>query len=118
MQLPILDQALSFAGAIDQSPCNGCDHCGTRCTAGVRILRSEFDAIEAELARLPEAEVGRVLGQEKQVTVPGTDYAYTACLFRDVENNRCFIYSARPVICRLFGHVEWLPCPIEKVETT
>lgn len=116
MELPLLIQLDDFAARIDQSPCDGCDACGTRCTAGIEILREEFEAIEVELARLPAAERERVLGQDKAVTVPGTDYPYTACRFRDVERGRCLIYRARPLICRFFGHVEWLPCPIQKVE--
>jgi uncharacterized protein len=105
-----------FTEAIDQSPCDGCDHCGTRCTAGIQVLRSEYEAARAELKRLPADEVARVLGQEKRQPIPGTDEKYTACEFRDVELGRCLIYPARPMICRLFGHVEWLPCPIFKVE--
>jgi Fe-S-cluster containining protein len=105
-----------FTDRIDQSPCNGCDHCGTRCTAGIQVLRSEYEAARAELARLPAEEVARVLGQEKRVPIPGTEEMYTACEFRDIERGRCLIYPARPLICRLFGHVEWLPCPISKVE--
>jgi ferredoxin len=27
-----------FTEHIDQSPCNGCDECGTRCTAGIQVL--------------------------------------------------------------------------------
>src|SRR5581483_6638235 len=115
VELPVFPAIDDLCGRIDQSPCNGCDECGTRCTAGIEILEEEFLAIRAELAELPAEERGRVLGQEKNVTVPGTDYAYTACRFRDVERGRCFIYRARPLICRLFGHVEWLPCPIAKV---
>ena len=54
--------------------------------------------------------------QEKQVPYPGTeDVFYTACRFRDAERGRCSVYPVRPLVCRLFGHVEWLPCPIEKV---
>jgi Fe-S-cluster containining protein len=113
---PLLIQIDQFCAGIDQRPCDGCDGCGARCTAGVPMLREEFLAIEAELARLPAGECGRVLGQEKRVAVPGSEYFYTACRFRDVERGRCLIYPARPAICRLFGHVEWLPCPIEKVE--
>lgn len=107
-----------FTDSIDQSPCHGCDHCGTRCTAGIQVLRSEYEAVLAELARLPAEEVARVLGQEKRLPIPGTDEQYTACEFRDVELGRCLVYPARPLICRLFGHVEWLPCPIFKVEKT
>ena len=48
-----------FTAGIDQSPCDGCDECGTRCTTGVPMTAWEFAAIEAELARLPAAEVAR-----------------------------------------------------------
>lgn len=114
--IPLETQIRAFTDRIDQTPCNGCDHCGTRCTAGIQVLRSEYEAARAELARLPAEEVDRVLRQEKQVPIPGTEETYTACEFRDVERGRCLIYPARPTICRLFGHVEWLPCPISKVE--
>src|SRR5687768_14342710 len=100
----------AFTSRLDQSPCDGCDACGTRCTAGIQVLESEYRAIEAELSRLPVEEVTRVLSQEKRVPIPGTEETYQACRFRDVERGRCLIYRARPAICRLFGHVEWLPC--------
>ena len=116
MIIPLETEIQSFTARIDQSPCNGCDHCGTRCTAGIQVLHSEYEAVRAELARLPADEVQRVMGQEKQVPIPGADENYTACEFRDVERGRCLVYEARPMICRLFGHVEWLPCPIFKVE--
>jgi Fe-S-cluster containining protein len=105
----------AFSSRLDQSPCDGCDECGTRCTAGIQVLESEYRAIEAELARLPAPEVARVLGQQKRLPIPGTDEEYSACRFRDVERGRCLIYQARPAICRLFGHVEWLPCPIARI---
>lgn len=116
--MALLTEFHVFTDRIDQSPCNGCDHCGTRCTAGIQVLRSEYEAVRAELARLPAEEVARVLGQEKRRPIPGSEEEYTACEFRDVERGRCLIYPARPLICRLFGHVEWLPCPIAKVEKT
>jgi hypothetical protein len=106
----------SFTDGIDQSPCNGCDACGMRCTAGVPMHEWEYRAIEVELAVLPPEEVARVLGQEKRLPIPGTEEGYDACRFRDVERGRCLIYRARPTVCRLFGHVEWLPCPIGKIQ--
>jgi putative zinc- or iron-chelating protein len=81
------------------------------------VLQSEYRAIEGELRRLPPSEVERVLGQDKRVPIPGSEEHYTACRFRDVERGRCLIYRARPAICRMFGHVEWLPCPIFKITT-
>lgn len=104
-----------FADGIDQTPCNGCDECGTRCTAGVRILRAEFDEIQAYLSSPAGSGVARVVAQNKRLPIPGTDETYQACRFRDTERGNCSIYPARPLICRLFGHVEWLPCPIGEV---
>jgi hypothetical protein len=115
-ELMVLQEARSFAGRIDQSPCNGCDECGARCTAGVPIARLEYQAIRTYLASEEGAEARTVEQQDKQVPYPGAEeYSYTACRFRNVEQGRCSIYPVRPVVCRLFGHVEWLPCPIEKI---
>jgi uncharacterized protein len=91
--------------------CHGCDGCGMRCTEGVRMTRVEFLRVEQFLEAHP-AESTRVASQDK--TIP--DWPVTRfCQFRDTELNRCFIYPVRPVICRLFGHTEWLPCPLEIV---
>jgi len=116
LPIPLLPATRQFADGIDQSPCDGCDECGTRCTAGIRILQAEFEQIQDYLATQPAAEAARVVTQEKRQPIPGTDETYVACRFRDVERRRCAIYPARPLICRLFGHAEWLPCPIGKVE--
>jgi hypothetical protein len=40
------------------------------------------------------------------------EITYTACLFLDVDSRRCLVYPARPLVCRLFGQVWHLPCPI------
>jgi hypothetical protein len=112
----VLQETRAFADGIDQSICDGCDECGARCTAGVPMLEPEFAAIRAYLASDQGEEARRVERQDKEVPYPGAEeYTYTACRFRDVERGRCSIYPVRPVVCRLFGHVEWLPCPIEKV---
>lgn len=120
-ELTVLEETRAFAAGIDQSPCDGCDGCGARCTAGVPMLRAEFEEIRAFLARPEGDEARQVELQEKRVPYPGLDRAdpdaayYTACRFRDVERGRCAVYPVRPLVCRLFGHVEWLPCPIERV---
>src|ERR1051326_1149017 len=97
--IPIATLVGDFTARLDQSPCDGCDHCGTRCTAGIQVLESEYRTIREELARLPGEEVDRVLGQEKRVPIPGSEESYVACRFRDVERGRCLIYRARPAIC-------------------
>ena len=40
MLIPLDSQIRIFTERIDQSPCNGCDECGTRCTAGIQLPRS------------------------------------------------------------------------------
>lgn len=116
IELRVLDETYRFAAAIDQSMCDGCDQCGARCTAGVPLLHAEYAAIRA-FRETPDGAEARLVEQaDKQVPYPGTDDVfYTACRFRDVERGRCSIYPVRPLVCRLFGHVEWLPCPIQKV---
>lgn len=103
------------APALDQTPCNGCTRCRHRCTAGIPITRSEYEAIRDHLKSLPPRERDAVLGQNKQCPWPGSPgHAYTACRFFDTRSGLCLVYPARPLVCRLFGHVEWLPCPIGK----
>lgn len=119
LDLRVLDETRGFAAAIDQSPCDGCDGCGARCTTGVPMLPAEFQEIRTFLRSPEGAEARRVETQEKTLPYPGTapseGFTYEACRFRDVERERCSIYPVRPVMCRLFGHVEWLPCPIERI---
>ncbi|HEY3415229.1 MAG TPA: YkgJ family cysteine cluster protein [Armatimonadota bacterium] len=99
--------------SIDQSPCNGCTNCMHRCTAGIALSLAEYQAIRACLQRIPLEERLRVLGQDKVQPWPGDSdgVTYTACRFLDLRTRLCLVYEARPLICRLFGHVEWLPCP-------
>jgi len=96
----------------DQStinPCDGCHECGMRCTSGIQMTESEFAQIVAHLATIDPRTVLRVLEQEKQVHWDEEAWR-EACLFYDVVNTGCLIYPVRPLICRLFGRVEWLPC--------
>jgi Fe-S-cluster containining protein len=121
LALTVLEDTRAFAAGIDQSPCNGCDECGARCVSGVPMLQAEFAAIRGHLAGPDGAEARRVEQEPKRLPYPGTagedqpEAWYLACRFRDTERGRCSIYPVRPTVCRLFGHVEWLPCPIGKV---
>jgi Fe-S-cluster containining protein len=113
LALPVIADAEAFTSRLDQSTCNGCDRCGSRCTAGVPFARAEYERATQFLSALDRQERDRVLTQPKVVEIPGGEGAtYTACRFRDVERGRCLVYGARPLICRLFGHAEWLPCPV------
>ncbi len=94
-------------------PCDGCHECGLRCVAGIQMTRPEFDRIVEHLRGLDPSQVIRVMEQEKRVAW-FEDIETEACLFYDVARRRCLVYPARPLVCRLFGRVEWMPCPIGK----
>jgi hypothetical protein len=94
-------------------PCDGCHECGLRCTAGIHMTHPEFARIADHLRSIGPHDALRVIEQSKQVQW-FEDAFHEACLFYDLTRRRCLIYPVRPLICRLFGRVEWLPCPIGK----
>lgn len=100
--------------ADQDSPCYGCVGCSMRCTAGVRMSEFEFLRIVETLRSLDPDEVHRVLSQAKETHWFEGTY-YTACLFLDLPTQLCLIYPARPLICRLFGTVRHLPCPLGRI---
>lgn len=98
--------------------CDGCDHCGTRCTAGFEVAQEEWKLVKNFWAALPQEERERLQQQPRVLPWPNaeeTGATVTYCQYRDMENGRCAIYPVRPTICRLFGLVHWLPCPIDAV---
>src|SRR5262249_55773035 len=73
------------------------------------------EAVQEYAAAAPNREdVARVVAQDKTVDL-GDGVTVQMCRYRDMERGRCAVYPARPLVCRLLGHVEWMPCPIEKV---
>jgi len=80
--------------------CNGCYDCATRCMGNLPITRTEFEAIREFIG-----------GGGYFPTVRPAGGMAAACEFADPDGPRCLIYPVRPLICRLFGLVEWLPCP-------
>ncbi len=94
--------------------CDGCSECAMRCTDGIKISEFEFQRIVEELRDMAPAYIFKVLQQDKEREW-FEDVTYTACLFLDIETMRCLVYAARPLICRLFGRVKHLPCPIARV---
>ena len=99
--------------AANENPCDGCHECGLRCAAGVQMTQPEFERVVEHLRGSDARQVTRVMEQEKRV-VWFEDIETEACLFYDVTKRGCIVYPARPLICRLFGRVEWLPCPLGK----
>ena len=102
---------------MDLSVCDGCTACDIRCADGVQATRAEWDALQAYIASAPAAEraaITQVMAQDKTVDL-GDEVTVTLCRYFYMRTRRCAVYPARPLVCRLLGHVEWLPCPIEQV---
>jgi hypothetical protein len=97
--------------------CSGCDACGLRCAAGVPASGEEWADLQRYIADAREdlrQEIRRTEAQDKTVDL-GDGVSVQMCRYRDMEMGRCVVYPARPLMCRLLGHVEWMPCPIAKV---
>ena len=103
------EEARWLRETIDRLPmanCCGCDGCAARCMGGLAITRSEFEAICEYFGGpmfMPAARAYQCMG--------------ALCEFKERSSPRCIIYPVRPLICRLFGIVEWLPCPMGTVPT-
>lgn len=97
--------------------CSGCDACGLRCAQGVPASKEEWTVLQTHLRQLSDSEragIAWVEQQDKGMDL-GDGVSVQMCRYRDMENGRCVVYPARPLVCRLLGHVEWMPCPIDKV---
>lgn len=97
--------------------CDGCTACWLRCADGVQATWDEWKAVQEHIASMGSAErsiLDRVSTQPRTVDL-GDEVTVTMCRYFDRESLGCAVYPARPLVCRLLGHVEWLPCPIEKV---
>ncbi|MGC8669071.1 MAG: YkgJ family cysteine cluster protein [Chthonomonadales bacterium] len=107
--------AAAVLGTVDLSTCDGCDECGLRCEAGVKLSQGEFEAVRQYILGSEDRDyIQRVRAQSKEVEL-GDGVSVRLCPYRDMELHRCAIYPVRPLVCRLMGHVEWLPCPIARV---
>lgn len=91
---------------LPMAECIGCEGCASRCMGSLAIARAEFEAIREYLGGAIFHPTFRRAGE---MAAP--------CEFSDPDGPRCLIYPVRPLICRLFGIVEWLPCPRGRVPT-
>lgn len=68
------------------------------------MTRTEYERIREFLGGCEPFPIVRKTGQ-----------MIAPCPFKDPRASSCVIYPVRPLICRLFGIVECLPCPIGRV---
>ena len=100
--------------------CHGCTACALRCASDVPASRAEWETLQNYLAtqdEVAQARIAAIEAQDKTVDL-GDDVSVQMCRYWDTENSLCAVYPVRPLACRLLGHVEWMPCPIEKVPHT
>jgi hypothetical protein len=95
--------AAAVVAELRLSGCDGCHGCGLRCTEGIAMSRSEFEAVRAA------AGCGTPVA--RQTVDLGEGLVVRMCRFWDPEAG-CAVYAARPLVCRMMGTVEWMPCPL------
>lgn len=78
-----------------------CQNCGG-CCGPVPVTITEYGPIRRAIKNMNRKEVDRLSNQKR---------GPLTCPLRDVENKRCSVYDARPVVCRLQGTQEGLECP-------
>ncbi len=80
--------------------CDGCTQCADKCAGPIAMWREEAEAI-ADFAAANGVDLAGPPDDEWQ-----------PCAFLDAASRQCLIYPVRPLVCRLFGIVPWLPCPL------
>lgn len=106
---------LRVLSQMDLRPCNGCDLCKIRCAEGVQMTWHEYEAVRRREERVDASHLCAVLDQDKRLD-QGDGVEVRMCRYLDMESGACSIYEARPLVCRLLGHVEWMPCPVDKID--
>jgi len=99
---------LDWAFSLLVSPtCDGCTACAAKCAGDLPVWREEAEALVAAAAQA-KVDLATTLSptQEDQ-----------PCPFLDPATHLCRAYAVRPLVCRAFGLVPWLPCPLGTVST-
>lgn len=78
-----------------------CTNCGL-CCGPVPVTKNELKKIKKEVNKMSFSKIQKLRSQKRD---PLT------CIFRDLENDKCSIYKARPDICRMFGFYKEMKCP-------
>jgi ferredoxin len=89
---------------LDREECSGCTACSHKCAGAIPMWREEAITIHSFV-------------EQKHIALPGSTllHEWTLCIFLNPRDNLCRIYPVRPLVCRAFGLVPWLPCPIDRV---
>jgi Fe-S-cluster containining protein len=108
-------QAL-YAAIPTERYCRGCHDCAIRCGGGaISLAETEWRAIACYIEEHLDVErLASLLAEAKTFEIADcvTD---EFCILYDMQEKGCSIYPARPLVCRLLGHVEFMPCPTGRV---
>lgn len=119
--------------------CDGCHRCAIRCAGSIPFAPAEWDAVAEYVAReISDERLARVLAEDKEFWLveppeggwpeppplrhgaslvevlthrPEQFLLGRHCPLYDRAAERCMVYPVRPLVCRLLGFVEWMPCP-------
>ena len=101
---------------LDMSVCNGCSLCFLRCEERVPFSRGEFERVRSYIHSHHEREcMEEVMKQDKREDM-GDGVFFRLCRFLNRETMGCIVYPVRPLMCRLMGHIPFMPCPVDIVE--
>jgi len=78
-----------------------CTNCGL-CCGPVPVTELELKKIKKTVKEMPFATIYKLKAQKR---------GPLECMFRDIEDDKCTIYNARPDICKMFGFYEGMVCP-------
>jgi Fe-S-cluster containining protein len=79
-------------------PCSGCKGL---CCGPVPVSAQELKVIKKKIKSMPH---------KNRVELEHQLRHYGTCIFYDLDNDKCGIHSARPAVCRAFGHYHNLIC--------
>ncbi|TGE33447.1 YkgJ family cysteine cluster protein [Desulfosporosinus sp. Sb-LF] len=78
-----------------------CASCKGLCCGPVPVTQQELKDIKNRIMEMPHQYRLKLKNQLRY---------YGTCIFYDLDKNKCSIHSARPSICRAFGHYSNLIC--------
>jgi Fe-S-cluster containining protein len=83
---------------MENLPCKGCKGL---CCGPVPVTKQELLTIKRKIKSMP---LKKRLALQNQPRYSGT------CIFYDMDLDQCGIHTARPAVCRAFGHYANLIC--------
>jgi Fe-S-cluster containining protein len=97
----VIDLRVRSMTAAHEWPCRkGCDECCRRLAEEPRVTADEWNAVAAELDRMPSAAAEAARSRIRQSA--GAQRP-VVCPLLDATSGACLVYSVRPVACRTYG---------------